>query len=94
MVGASATFLLARGGKHPVGPAVRFAARSAKLGRDARRGVRRNVKQAGRELRERSHIDDIREYVTDAQSRINGLVASELKDLRKAVARQRRRAGI
>ena len=94
LLGASATYILSRGSKHPASPMVRVAARSAKLARNARRDVRRNVQSAGRGLNELTHFDDIREYVADTQARLNGLVSDELRDLRKAVARQRKRAGL
>jgi uncharacterized membrane protein len=94
LVGASATYLLSRGSKHPASPMIKAAARGAKLARNARRDVRRNVRSAGRGLNEITHFDDIRDYVSETQARLNNLVSDELRDLRKAVARQRKRAGL
>ena len=38
--------------------------------------------------------DQVREYVESAQETINGAVESELRDLRRAIKRQRKRLGI
>ena len=37
---------------------------------------------------------EVRETVGEARERINGLVRHELRDLRKAIRRQRRRLGV
>ena len=37
---------------------------------------------------------EVRETVGEARDRINGLVQHELRDLRKAIRRQRRRLGV
>ena len=96
-------------GRRPVSPMLRGAALGAKwagLGA-ARLGARGAswARDAGSELWERIPRDEIREHVSDyrdhvaeymgkAREAIDDVVESELKDLRRAVRRQRKRLGI
>ena len=54
--------------------------------------------ERGEELIDRVPTDEIadqvREYVESAQEAINGAVESELRDLRRAIKRQRKRLGV
>ena len=56
------------------------------------------ARDKGSDLIERIPFDDmaeqVREYVDHAREAINDVVADELKDLRKAVRRQRKKIGI
>jgi hypothetical protein len=103
-IGAGLTYMLRRGpsGRRPMMPMLenvgRGAAwagkRAAKLsGQGARWAADR-----GEELWDRVPRDEIREHVSDymgrARSAIDDAVESELKDLRRAVRRQRKRLGI
>jgi hypothetical protein len=58
----------------------------------------RSAREKGEELVDRIPIDDmaeqVRDYVDHAREAINEVVSDELKDLRKAVRRQRKKIGI
>lgn len=57
-----------------------------------------SAREKGSDLIERIPFDDmaeqVRDYVDHAREAINDVVADELKDLRKAVRRQRKKIGI
>jgi hypothetical protein len=63
----------------------------------AERGLR-TAREKGEELIDRIPVDEmteqVRDYVDHAREAINEVVSDELKDLRKAVRRQRKRIGI
>lgn len=103
-IGVGTTLLVRRGpsGSRPVSPMLRNAARGAKwagLGA-ARLGARGAswARDTGSELWERIPRDEIRdhvrEYLGKAHDTIDDVVESELRDLRKALRRQRKRLGI
>jgi hypothetical protein len=103
-IGAGLTFMLRRGpsGSRPVSPVVRGVGRGASwAGRHAARlgsaGARWTAKR-GEEAWDRIPRDEIREHVSEyagrARSAIDDVVESELKDLRRAIRRQRKRLGI
>lgn len=103
-IGAGLTLLLRRGpsGSRPLAPVMRglgigasWAGRgAAKIGS---KGARWAADRGG-EMWDRIPRDDIREHVSDYMTRardaIDDAVASELKDLRRAVRRQRKRLGV
>jgi hypothetical protein len=96
--------MLRRGpsGDRPVAPVVRGIGTGAKwAGRNAGRLGRTGRKWAthqGREMWDRIPRDAIADNVTDyvgrAREAIDDVVESELKDLRRAIRRQRKRLGI
>src|SRR5687767_2554022 len=94
-IGAGTTLLLRRGpsGRRPIGPAWRAARRGAKL---AGRGAR-VAWEHGADVWERLPREEIEERVRDyfesARDTIDGLVESELKDLRRAIRRRRKKLG-
>lgn len=103
-VGVGTTLLVRRGpsGRRPVSPFLRGAAvgaRWAGVGA-ARLGARGAswARDAGAELWDRIPRDEIRDHVRDylgkAQEAIDDVVETELRDLRHALRRQRRRLGI
>lgn len=99
-IGAGTTLLLRRGpsGSRPVAPAWRMARKGAQEGaRLAGRGARyawdRGVDAWERVPREEIE-DHVREYVESARETIDHLLESELKDLRRAIRRQRKKLGI
>jgi hypothetical protein len=103
-IGVGTTLMVRRGpsGRRPVSPMLRGAALGAKwagLGA-ARLGARGAswARDAGSELWERIPRDEIRDHVRDylgkAQEAIDDVVETELRDLRKALRRQRKRLGI
>jgi len=103
-IGVGTTLLVRRGpsGRRPVSPVLRGAALGAKwagLGA-ARLGARGAswARDAGSELWERIPRDEIRDHVRDylgkAHEAIDDVVETELRDLRKALRRQRKRLGI
>ncbi len=57
-----------------------------------------SAREKGEELIDRIPVDDmadqVREYFDHAREAINDVVSDEIKDLRKAVRRQRKRIGI
>jgi hypothetical protein len=103
-IGVGTTLLVRRGpsGQRPVSPVLSGAARGAKwagLGA-ARLGARGAAwaRDTGSELWDRIPRDEIRDHVRDyvgkAQEAIDDVVETELRDLRKALRRQRKRLGI
>jgi hypothetical protein len=103
-IGAGVTFMLRRGpsGKRPVSPIVTGLGRGAGwAGRRAANagaaGARWAAHQGG-DLWDRVPRDEIREHVSDymgrAREAIDDVVESELRDLRKAIRRQRKRLGV
>lgn len=103
-IGAGLTYILRRGpsGSRPVSPVMRGLGKSAKwAGRNATRWGRRGGRWAadrGQDAWEkipREEIaDHMSEYVGRARDAIDDAVESELKDLRRAIRRQRKRLGI
>jgi hypothetical protein len=103
-IGAGITYMLRRGpsGNRPLTPAMRGVGRGAGLlGRHAARlgsaGARWTAKR-GSEAWDAIPRDEIREHVSDyagrARDAIDDVVETELKDLRRAIRRQRKRLGI
>jgi hypothetical protein len=103
-IGVGTTLLVRRGpsGSRPVSPVLRTAARGAKwagLGA-ARLGARGAswARDAGGELWDRIPRDEIRdhvrEYMGKAHEAIDDVVETELRDLRRALRKQRKRLGI
>jgi hypothetical protein len=103
-IGAGLTYMLRRGpsGSRPVAPVMRGVGRGATvLGRHAARlgsaGARWTAKR-GEEAWDRIPRDEIRDTVSDyagrAREAIDDVVESEMKDLRRAIRRQRKRLGI
>lgn len=95
-MGASAALLLRRGpsGSRPLVMGVRGVARGAQAGY---KGARRMV--GGREsLLDRIPLDSVKEHVEDylgrARERIDDAVEGELRSLRRAIRRQRKRVGL
>lgn len=103
-VGVGTTLLVRRGpsGRRPVSPFLRGAAVGARwAGQGAARLGARGASWArdtGAELWDRIPREEIREHVRDylgkAQEAIDDVVETELRDLRHALRRQRRRLGI
>jgi len=99
-IGATATLLLRRGpsGERPMLPFMRGAGRAGRIAyRAGRRGASWAREQGG-DLAERIPVDriehDVRETVGAARERIDGFVQHELRDLRRALRRQRKKIGI
>jgi hypothetical protein len=99
-IGAGTTLLFRRGpsGFRPIGPALGMAGMGARAGaRLAGEGARYAWKR-GREAWNRIPRDEIEEKVRDyfesARETIDHLVDSELRDLRRAIRRQRKKLGI
>lgn len=103
-IGVGTTLLVRRGpsGRRPVSPVLSGAARGAKwagLGA-AKLGARGAAwaRDTGSELWDRIPRDEIRDHMRDymgkAQEAIDDVVETELRDLRKALRRQRKRLGI
>ena len=103
-IGVGTTLLVRRGpsGARPLSPMLRGAAKGAKwagLGA-ARLGARGAswARDAGSDLWEKIPRDEIRDHVRDylgkAQETIDDVVETELRDLRRALRRQRKRLGI
>jgi len=104
MIGAGAALMLRRGpsGRRPLSPVARVAGGAA-LGaaRWANKRGRRGAKWAARrggELWDRVPVDTVREELGDAldsaREKVADVVESELRDLRKAIRRQRKRLGV
>lgn len=103
-IGAGLTYMLRRGpsGRRPMTPMLEGVSRGAAwAGRRAAKLGGRGARWAanrGEDLWERIPRDEIREHVSDymgrARAAIDDAVESELKDLRRAVRRQRKRLGI
>jgi hypothetical protein len=103
-VGVGATLLLSRGpsGRRPISPALAGAWRGASwAGRGAATLGKQGVhwaRKRGSELADRLPIDEAQEhmasYLSHARDAIDDAVESELRDLRRAIRRQRKRLGI
>jgi hypothetical protein len=104
VIGAGAALMLRRGpsGRRPLTPVAR-AAGGAAIGaarwanKRGRRGAKWAAKRSG-ELWERVPVEAVREELGDAldsaREAVADVVESELRDLRKAIRRQRKRLGI
>lgn len=99
-IGAGLALLVRRGpeGRSPAYIAARAASRgAAKAGHYGAKGAKR-VRKRGAELMDSLPFDDIGEslgsYLEAARDTIDDAVARELKGLRKAVRRQRKRFGV
>jgi hypothetical protein len=99
-IGAGLALLVRRGpeGRSPAYKAARAASRgAAKAGRYGAKGAKR-VRKRGAELMDSLPFDDMGEtlgsYLESARDTIDDAVARELKGLRKAVRRQRKRFGV
>ena len=95
-IGAGTTLLLRRGpgGGRPITPAWRMARAGAKMaGRGARfawdRGVDAWERMPRDEIEER-----VRSYFDSARETLDDLVHSELRDLRRAIRRRRKKLGL
>jgi len=103
-IGVGTTLLVRRGpsGSRPMSPILRGAALGAKWAgvNAARLGARGAswARDTGEELWDRIPREEIRDHVRDylgkAQEAIDDVVETELRDLRRAVRRQRKRLGI
>jgi hypothetical protein len=103
-IGVGTTLLVRRGpsGRRPMAPMLRGAALGAKWAGvgAARLGARGAswARDAGGELWDRIPREEIRDHVRDylgkAQETIDEVVEKELRDLRRALRRQRKRLGI
>jgi hypothetical protein len=104
MIGAGAALLLRRGpsGRRPLTPFARAAGGAAVnaarwAGKRGRTGARWAAERGG-ELWDRVPVDTMREEIGDAldsaREAVADVVESELKDLRKAIRRQRKRLGV
>jgi hypothetical protein len=101
-IGAGVTFMMRRGpsGRRPMSPLLASAAMGASwAGRRAARAGSAGARWAadrGEDLWDRT--EDLREHVADyvghAREVIDDAVESELRDLRRAIKRQRKRLGI
>lgn len=104
VIGAGAALMLRRGpsGRRPLAPLAR-AAGGAAVGaarwanKRGRRGARWAARR-GADLWDRVPVDTIREEIGDAleaaRDTVADVVESELRDLRKAIRRQRKRLGV
>ena len=104
MIGAGAALMLRRGpsGRRPISPVAR-AASGAAIGaarwanKRGRRGARWAAKR-GSELWDRVPVDAMREEIGEAvdaaREAVANVVETELRDLRKAIRRQRKRLGV
>ncbi|HTJ24479.1 MAG TPA: hypothetical protein VL383_18900 [Gemmatimonadaceae bacterium] len=101
-VGAGLTYIMRRGpsGRRPVSPVLSGVALGAgwagrRAGRAASAGARWAADR-GEDLWDRSEDlrDQVSDYVGRAREAIDDAVDSELKDLRRAIKRQRKRLGI
>jgi len=103
-IGAGLTFMLRRGpsGRRPVTPMMYGVGRGAAwAGRKAARagaaGARWSRKR-GADAWDRIPRDEIRDHVSEyagrAREAIDDVVETELKDLRRAIRRQRKRLGV
>jgi hypothetical protein len=99
-VGAGAALLLRRGpsGSRPIVPAARAVARGARwAGAHGAEGARWAAQRGG-DLWDRVPREEIADtlggYLETARKTIDEAVEDELKDLRRAIRRQRKRLGI
>jgi gas vesicle protein len=99
-IGATATLLLRRGpsGQRPVTPVMRGAKWAGRGAAAAGMAGAKWAREHGSDLIDRIPMDriehDVRESVGEARDRVDAFVQHELRDLRKALRRQRRRLGI
>jgi hypothetical protein len=104
MIGAGAALLLRRGpsGRSPISPFARAAAGGAVTaarwaGKRGRTGARWAAKR-GAEAWDRVPVESMREEIGDAidsaREAVADVVETELRDLRKAIRRQRKRLGV
>ena len=100
VVGAGIALLVRRGpeGRSPAYSAARAARRGAtKAGRYGAKGAKK-VRRRGAEIMDNLPLEDIGEslgaYLETARETIDDTVSRELKGLRKAVRRQRKRLGV
>jgi hypothetical protein len=99
-IGATATLLLRRGpsGERPVAPVMRGAKWAGRGAVAAGTVGAKWAREHGGELIDRIPTDRIQREVSDtvgeARERIDGFVQHELRDLRRALRRQRKRLGI
>jgi gas vesicle protein len=103
-IGAGLTFMLRKGpsGKRPMSPVMRGMGVGAMwAGKHAARLGKRGAqwaKDRGEDAWEAIPRDEIREHVSEymgrAREAIDDAVQSELKDLRRAIRRQRKRLGV
>ncbi len=100
VVGAGIALLVRRGpeGRSPAYTAARAASRgAARAGRLGAKGAKR-VRRRGAEMIDNLPLEDIGEslgaYLETARETIDDAVSRELKGLRKAVRRQRKRLGV
>jgi len=104
MIGAGAALLMRRGptGRRPISPMARAAAGGAVTaakwaGKRGRTGARWAAKR-GEEIWDRVPVDTVRHEIGDAldsaREAVADVVESELRDLRKAIRRQRKRLGV
>lgn len=79
-------------------PLVRGAGRASRIAYKAGRKGAAWAREQGGELADRIPMDriehDVRDTVGAARERIDGFVQHELRDLRRALRRQRRKMGI
>ena len=104
MIGAGAALMLRRGpsGRRPITPLATAAAGGAVTaarwaGKRGRTGARWAAKRGG-DLWDRVPVDAVREELGDAldsaREAVADVVETELRDLRKAIRRQRKRLGV
>lgn len=99
--GAGLTLLLRRGSRarHPAVRMARVARRgAARAGRSGVARARWAARRGGQVLDRLPSAEEIREqlgdYLETAREAIDDVVSRELKDLRKAIRRQRKRLGV
>jgi gas vesicle protein len=104
VIGAGAALLLRQGpgGRRPISPIARMAGGAAAdaarwAGKSSRRGAQWAAKRGG-EVWDRVPVDAVRDELGDAldtaREAVADVVESELRDLRKAIRRQRKRLGV
>ena len=99
-IGATATLLLRRGpsGQRPVAPVMRGARWAGKNAVAAGTAGAKWAREHGGELIDRIPTErierEVRDTVGEARERIDGFVQHELRDLRRALRRQRKRLGV
>jgi hypothetical protein len=94
-IGAGTTLLLRRGpsGRRPIGPAWSAARQGARLaGRGARYAWEKGADAWERVPREEIE-EHVRDYFESARDTIDHYVQSELKELRQAIRRRRKKLG-
>ncbi|HEU4993568.1 MAG TPA: hypothetical protein VFT29_02075 [Gemmatimonadaceae bacterium] len=94
-IGAGTTLLLRRDsrGVRPLVPALRAARAGARIARDGARGAWDRGVEAWDRIPRDAIEDRVRDYVDSAKDTIDHLVEHELKDLRRAIQRRRKRLG-